>query len=176
MPSLSYVFLMSAGSSSQVVACFSVERTKYLMLSKSMVVRSAPQSGSGLRSNSRSPLSRRSSIHDGSCFLPEMSRTTSSDRPRRAEAPATSGSAHPNLYVPSPSSWSCVVVVMSRALSASFCGDFVGYGYFNSPAGGRLPDAGDVRGADAVAVRDRSEPLHRRAEQPAERFGFGLAQ
>jgi len=33
-----------------------------------------------------------------------------------------------------------------------------------------------VRGADAVAVRDRSEPLHRRAEQPAERLGFRLAQ
>src|ERR1700755_318505 len=57
-----------------------------------------------------------------------------------------------------------------------FWGVFVGYGYFNSPAGGNLPDAGDVRGADAVAGRDRSEPLHRRAEQPAERLGFGLAQ
>jgi hypothetical protein len=33
-----------------------------------------------------------------------------------------------------------------------------------------------VRGADAVAVRDRSEPLHRGAEQPAERLGFRLAQ
>ena len=41
---------------------------------------------------------------------------------------------------------------------------------------GCLPDAGDVRGADAVAVRDRSEPLHRRTQQPAERLGFGLAQ
>jgi hypothetical protein len=33
-----------------------------------------------------------------------------------------------------------------------------------------------VGGADAVAVRDRSEPLHRRAQQPAESLGFGLAQ
>jgi hypothetical protein len=41
-----------------------------------------------------------------------------------------------------------------------------------------LPGAGDVRdvrGADSVAVRDRSEALHRRAEQPAERLGFCLA-
>src|SRR2546429_1783810 len=57
-----------------------------------------------------------------------------------------------------------------------FRGVFVGYGYFNSPACGSLPDAGDVRGADTVAVRDRSEPLHRRSQQPAERLGFGLAQ
>src|SRR5205807_6345046 len=55
-------------------------------------------------------------------------------------------------------------------------GVLLGYGYFNSPAGGCLPDAGDVRGADAVAVRDRSEPLHRRAQQPAECLGLGLAQ
>src|SRR5690348_17861353 len=53
-----------------------------------------------------------------------------------------------------------------------FWGVFVGYGYFNSPACGSLPDAGDVRGADAVAVRDRSEPLHRRSQQPAESLGF----
>src|SRR5580704_4003747 len=165
---------MSAGSSSQLAACFSVERTKYLMLSKSMPDRSAPQLGMGLRPKFFSPLSRMSSIHSGSFFRVEMSRTTSSDRPRRADAPATSESAQPNLYVPSPASWSCVVVVMLRALRTLGC--FVGYRYFNSPAGGRLPDAGDVRGADAIAVRDRSEPLHRRAEQPAERFGFGLAQ
>ena len=54
----------------------------------------------------------------------------------------------------------------------------VGYGSVQHPAAG-LPSRdgdGDVRGADAVAVRDRSEPLHRRAEQPAERLGFRLAQ
>jgi hypothetical protein len=57
-----------------------------------------------------------------------------------------------------------------------FWGVFVGYGYFNSLACGSLPDAGDVCGADAVAVRDRSEPLHGRSQQPAESLGFGLAQ
>ncbi len=86
---------MSAGSSSQVAACFSVERTKYLMLSKSMPDRSEPQLGIGFLSKSARPLSRRSSIHSGSFFFAEMSRTTSSDRPRRAEAPATSASAQP---------------------------------------------------------------------------------
>jgi hypothetical protein len=55
-------------------------------------------------------------------------------------------------------------------------GDFTGYGLYNSRGWYGLPHAGDVRGADAVAVRDRSEPLHRRAEQPAERLGFRLAQ
>src|SRR5579859_5408912 len=81
-----------------------------------MSLRSAPQVGIGLRPKYLRPFSRRSSIHCGSFFLAEMSLTTSSDRPRRADAPATSESAQPNLYVPSPSSWSCAVVVMSRAL------------------------------------------------------------
>ena len=67
------------------------------MLSKSMPDRSEPQVGIGLLPNSRRPFSRRSSIHSGSFFCAEMSRTTSSDRPRRAEAPATSESAQPNL-------------------------------------------------------------------------------
>src|SRR5580692_12156713 len=107
---------MSAGSSSQLAACFSVERTKYLMLSKSISDKSAPQVGSGLRPKDFRPFSRMLSIHSGSFLRAEMSRTTSSDRPRRADAPATSESAQPNLYVPSPSSCSCVVVVMSRAL------------------------------------------------------------
>ncbi len=88
---------MSAGSSSQLAACFSVERTKYLMLAKSIPDRSAPQPGIGLRSNIRSPRSRRSSIHSGSSFSAEMSRTTSSERPRRAVSPARSESAQPNL-------------------------------------------------------------------------------
>jgi hypothetical protein len=52
MPSFSYVLRMSSGRSSQDCACFSVERTKYLMLSKSMSERSAPQVGIGLRPNS----------------------------------------------------------------------------------------------------------------------------
>ena len=86
---------MSAGRSSQVAACFSVERTKYLMLSKSMPDRSAPQRGIGLRSNMSSALSRNSSIHCGSFLRAEMSATTSADRPRRAVAPAASESAQP---------------------------------------------------------------------------------
>ena len=57
---------MSAGSSSHVAACFSDDRTKYLMLSKSMPDRSAPQLGMGFLSNSRRPFSRKSSIHSGS--------------------------------------------------------------------------------------------------------------
>ncbi len=88
---------MSAGRSSQLAACFSVDRTKYLMFSKSMPVRSAPQAGIGLRRNSFRPFSRRSSIHSGSSFSAEMFRTTSSDKPRRADSPATSESAQPNL-------------------------------------------------------------------------------
>ncbi len=86
---------MSSGRSSQLVACFSVERTKYLMLSKSIPVRSAPHAGIGLRSNSRRPFSRRSSIQAGSFFFAEMSRTTASLRPRWAVAPAMSASAQP---------------------------------------------------------------------------------
>jgi hypothetical protein len=86
---------MSAGSSSQEVACFSVERTKYLMLSKSMPDRSEPQVGIGFLPKSRSPLRRRLSIHSGSDFFAEMSRTTASESPRLALAPAMSESAQP---------------------------------------------------------------------------------
>ena len=73
-----------------MAACFSLERTKYLMLSKSMPDRSEPQVGMGLRWKSLRPFRRRSSIHCGSFFFAEMSRTTSSLRPRLAAAPATS--------------------------------------------------------------------------------------
>src|SRR5213595_1660511 len=89
---------MSAGSSSQDAACASVERTKYLMLSKSMAERSAPHVGIGFLKNSFKPLRRCSSIHSGSFFFAEMSRTTSSLMPRRADSPAMSESAQPNLY------------------------------------------------------------------------------
>src|SRR3954464_5653193 len=95
---------MSSGRSSQDSAFFSVDRTKYLMLSKSMPDRSEPQVGMGFLPNSRRPLSRSLSIHSGSDFFAEMSRTTASDRPRCAAAPATSESAQPYSYVPMPSS------------------------------------------------------------------------
>ena len=78
-----------------MAACFSVDRTKYLMLSKSMPDRSAPQVGMGFLSKSLRPLSRFLSIHSGSLLRAEMSRTTSSYMPRRALAPATSESAQP---------------------------------------------------------------------------------
>src|SRR5664279_4278887 len=94
---------MSSGRSSQEAACFSVDRTKYLMVSKWIPDRSAPHVGIGCRSNSLSAFSRRSSIHCGSLFLSEMSRTTSSSTPRRAEAPALSLSDQPNAYRPSVS-------------------------------------------------------------------------
>src|SRR5580658_3108487 len=133
---------MSAGRSSQVAACFSVERTKYLMLSKSMPDRSEPQLGMGLRRKYFSPFSRISSIHSGSFLRAEMSRTTSSDSPRRADAPAASESAQPNLYVPSPSSWSFAVVVILSEPSG-----LVG--------GFRYPfRACHVRRADPIAGRD----------------------
>ncbi len=86
---------MSSGRSSQDSACFSVDCTKYLIVSKSMPPRSEPQVGIGFLPNSRRPLSRRSSIHCGSFLRAEMSRTTSSDSPRRAEAPAASESLQP---------------------------------------------------------------------------------
>src|ERR1700738_2449344 len=49
---------MSSGKSSHVAACFSVDRTKYLMLSKWMPSRLEPQFGIGFRSKMRSALSR----------------------------------------------------------------------------------------------------------------------
>ena len=112
---------MSAGRSSQLAACFSVERTKYLMLLEvdAGQVR-APGRASACGRNSFRPFSRRSSIHSGSFFLAEMSRTTSSDRPRRADSPAASESAQPNLYRSSPSSSGCAVVVMRRCLRADW--------------------------------------------------------
>ena len=79
-----------------MAACFSLERTKYLMLSKSIVLRSEPQVGMGLRWKSLRPLRRMSSIHCGSLLRPEMLRTTSSLRPRLATEPAASLSDQPN--------------------------------------------------------------------------------
>ena len=67
------------------------------MFWKSMPDRSEPQSGMGFLSNSLSAFRRSSSIHSGSLLRREMSRTTSSLRPRRAEAPAASVSAQPYL-------------------------------------------------------------------------------
>ena len=86
---------MSCGRSSHVCACFSVERTKYLMLSKSMVDRSAPHVGMGFLSKISSALRRVFSIHSDSFFFAEMSRTTASDKPRSAAAPAASESCQP---------------------------------------------------------------------------------
>src|ERR1700722_19759955 len=184
---------MSAGRSSQVAACFPVDRTKYLMFSKSMPDRSAPQFGMGLRSNSFRPFSRRSSIHWGSFFLPEMSRTTSSDRPRRgggggarpaappppprstpprpagrAPVPATSESAQPNLYRSRPSSSGCAVVVIRRCLRFAV--------RLWSGAGIQERRCGDVRGADPIAVREGGQPLHGGTEEPGERLRLRLAQ
>src|SRR4051812_23113733 len=161
---------MSAGRSSQVAACFSVERTKYLMFWKSMPVRSAPQFGMGLRSNRRRPLSRRSSIHCGSFLSAEMLRTTASDRPRWAVAPAVSASAQPYSYFPRAarcSSWVttgwtiCSVIYLSSQWWRSY----------------RLRAAsGDVRGAHPVAVRDGGETLHVGADEPRDDRGLGVAQ
>jgi hypothetical protein len=60
-----------------------------------MPVRSEPQVGIGFFSNRRSDFSRSFSIHSGSFLRAEMSRTTSSLRPRRAVEPAVSLSAQP---------------------------------------------------------------------------------
>src|SRR4029453_17274190 len=60
---------MSAGRSSHVAACFSVERTKYLMLSKSMPSRLEPHCGIGFLLNVRSARSRLPSIPSGSFFF-----------------------------------------------------------------------------------------------------------
>jgi hypothetical protein len=65
------------------------------MLSKWMPSRLEPQFGIGLRPKMRSAFSRVSSIHSGSFFFAEMSRTTASDSPRWALAPAMSESAQP---------------------------------------------------------------------------------
>src|SRR5690606_39692733 len=54
------------------------------------ILRNALQVGIGFFSKMRNAFRRMSSIHSGSFFLAEMSRTTSSDSPRRAEAPARS--------------------------------------------------------------------------------------
>src|SRR4030095_5388233 len=93
---------MSAGSSSQEAACFSVERTKYLMLSKSIPDRSAPQVGIGLRLNNFNPLSRSLGIHSGSDFFAEITPTAAPDSPRPpsasdffAEIPRTTASDSP---------------------------------------------------------------------------------
>ncbi|SKW56002.1 Uncharacterised protein [Mycobacteroides abscessus subsp. abscessus] len=65
------------------------------MLSKSMPSRLDPQFGMGFLSKVRNAFRRMSSIHSGSFFFPEISRTTASESPRCALAPATSESDQP---------------------------------------------------------------------------------
>ncbi|CKT80956.1 Uncharacterised protein [Mycobacterium tuberculosis] len=60
-----------------------------------MPSRLEPHFGMGLRSKMRSAFSRDCSIQSGSFFFAEMSRTTASESPRCALAPATSESAQP---------------------------------------------------------------------------------
>ena len=158
-----------------VAACFSVERTKYLMLSKSMASRSAPQVGIGLRPNRRRPLRRRSSIHSGSFLSAEMLRTTSSFSPRSAVAAGVVGVGPAEL-------------VAADVLEAGVR-LFDGVGDRVSRRGcheGNLSAAGfgvswgrlvrQVGGADAVAVGDGGETLDMGAEQAREHLGLGLAQ
>ena len=57
--------------------------------------KSEPQFGIGFLSKIDSARSRRWSIQSGSLFFAEMSRTTASDSPRCALAPAASLSDHP---------------------------------------------------------------------------------
>ncbi len=89
---------MSSGRSSHDCACFSVERTKYLMLSKSIPVRSAPHVGIGFMPKILSALRRILSIQSGSFLSVEIPATTSSESPRWATEPAASESDHPNSY------------------------------------------------------------------------------
>ena len=110
------MFLISSGRSSQEVACFSVERTKYLIVSKKIPLRSEPQLGIGFLSNNDNPLSLRSNIHCGSFFFDEISRTTSSFRPRRLFEPASVLSAQPYSYLPIPSNSGCAIWVISVLL------------------------------------------------------------
>ena len=95
MPRRSYVRLMSSGSSSHEVACFSVDRTKYLMLSKSMPDSSEPHRGIGFFVEGAERPQADVEHPPGSSFFAEMSRTTASESPRCALAPAVSESAQP---------------------------------------------------------------------------------
>src|SRR5699024_6907478 len=177
---------MSSGRSSQEVACCSVDRTKYLMLSKSILDKSAPQSGRGFLSKSLRDLRRSLVIHSDSFFLAEMSRTTSSLRPRRADAPASSESAHPYSYVPSPSSSGCATEVMRGLLLdsvvlmvlRSFARRAVGAGgrgiVFAST--GQAASWGDVCGTHTVAVGDGGQAAHRGTQKPSEGLDLGLTE
>src|SRR6478609_914632 len=185
---------MSAGRSSQLVACFSVERAKYLMLSKSIPSSSAPQVGIGLRPKSLWPFIRRSSIHCGSLFSAEMLATTSGVKPRCAVSPATSESDQPHWYRPRASRcWSCVSPVPTKpvadvgaswvwmgsmiwVISGPFAGLLGAGGLGVGPALCVRADVRDVGRADTVAVRDDGEPLDGSADQACERLGLGLAQ
>ena len=167
---------MSSGSSSQEVACFSVDRTKYLMLSKSIADRSEPQVGIGLRSKSFRPFSRRSSIHCGSFFSAEMSRTTSSLRPRLRGRAGDVG-VGPAVLV-AAEALELGVELLDRCHEGVLPVDAVELGELGRVAS-RWVAAGrrrDVGGADTVAVGDGGQSLDVAAEQPGEHLGLGLAQ
>ena len=102
----------------------------------------------------------------GSFFFAEMSRTTSSLRPRRAPAPAVSSrpsrtrTGRGRRAAP-PGSGSSL---LGHRCPSRWCGLDV-----------RAP-CRDVRGAHPVAVGDRGQALHVRADQARDHLGLGLAQ
>ena len=163
---------MSAGRSSQVAACFSVDFTKYLMLSKSMPDRSEPHVGIGFLSNSRRPLSRFLSIHSR---LVLAGRDVADDLLGQAAARVGAGSVGvgPAVLVGADAlraagSWPRC----QRWSSLSFLA--VGRAEVGSELAGR--PCRDVGGADVLTMGKRREPLDMPAEQPGEGLGLGLAQ
>ncbi len=150
-----------------------------------MPVRSAPQAGIGLRSNSRRPFSRRSSIHCGSFFLSEMS---ADDRLGQAPLRGRAGGVRvsPAVRVGAERGELLVLgelrcngllghVVVLTVLTVDGAAS-PGGGLGRSACVGNVPWIRDVRGAHAVAVRDGGQALDVRADELGDRLRFGLAQ
>src|SRR6185437_5592175 len=90
------------------------------MLSKSITDRSAPHLGSSRSTKCRYALTRSLVIHSGSDLCAEISRTTSSSKPRRVRKTEVTSSWKPNLYSPtvvaaSSCSVNCAAVIGRRS-------------------------------------------------------------
>ncbi len=172
------MFLMSSGRSSQLAACFSVERTKYLMLSKSIPEDPHPTPASACGRTTAGPSAAgRASIPARSswprCRAPRLVEATAGRSPRPSSASAQPYSYRPRAAScsavllpprPGPSSGSSLLGHRS-ALSTGCCSSLLG-----------CLTGWECAWCTRRHRGDGGQTLHVRADQAGDDLGLGLAQ
>ena len=163
---------MSSGRSSHVAACFSLERTKYLMLSKSMPPRSEPQRRHGLAVEELEAL-------QAQVEHPLRLALLRGDVAHDLLAQAALGGGAGDVGVAPAEVVAADALELGVALvdgGHEVTCSFFSRGSSLSVRPGRVRGARDAGGAHPVAVGDGGQPLHVAAEHAADGLGLGLAQ